>query len=458
MLPVPAFRNQTVAVFGIARSGRAAVRALKAGGAKVVAWDDSAERRAEAEADGALIADLTKSMHGASALVLSPGVPLTHPAPHPVVAQARKDGAAIIGDIELFFRRKPQARVVGITGTNGKSTTTALIAFLLEACGVPAALGGNIGTPVLELADIASGGAYVLELSSFQIDLTPSIACDVAILLNVTPDHLDRHGDMDGYVAVKRRIFSQPTGATAIIGVDDHHCRGIWEELRAQPGRRVIPIAIGRRIDGGISVVEGRLEDRSGATTFVLDIAALATLRGAHNWQNTAAAFAAVRALGVKPEAIAAALPRFPGLAHRMETVATLGNVTFVNDSKATNADATEKALVCFDTIYWIAGGRAKVGGIEPLVPHFHRIRHAFLIGEAAADFARTLDGHVPVTLSGDMATAVRQAANLARDEGRRGAVVLLSPACSSFDQFRDFEQRGDAFRAVVAAVTGEDA
>ncbi len=458
MLAIPAFAKQTVAVFGIARSGRAAVRALKAGGAYVVAWDDSAERRAQAEADGARIADLTKSMHGASALVLSPGVPLTHPAPHPVVVQAQKDGAAVIGDIELFFRRKPQARVVGITGTNGKSTTTALIAFLLEACGVPAALGGNIGTPVLELADLASGGAYALELSSFQIDLTPSIACDVAILLNVTPDHLDRHGDMDGYVAVKKHIFDQPAGATAIIGVDDDHCRGIWEELRTQPGRRVIPIAIGHRIEGGVSVVDGQLEDRSGAATVTLDIAALPALRGAHNWQNTAAAFAAVRALGVKPDAIAAALPRFPGLAHRMETVATAGNVTFVNDSKATNADAAEKALVCFDPIYWIAGGRAKVGGIEPLVPHFHRIRHAFLIGEAAPDFARTLQGHVPVTQSGDMITAVRQAADLARAEGRRGAVVLLSPACASFDQFRDFEQRGDAFRAVVATVTGERA
>jgi UDP-N-acetylmuramoylalanine--D-glutamate ligase len=455
MIALPTFADRTVAVFGLARSGGAAVRALAAGGACVLAWDDRADRRDAFAGAGVEIRDLGRlDFAEVDALVLSPGVPLTHPEPHPIAARALAAGCPVIGDLELFGRSRPAARVVGVTGTNGKSTTTALIAHVLAHVGCEVETGGNIGRPVLDLRPLPAQGAYVLEISSYQIDLSPSLACDVAVLINISPDHIERHGSMAGYVAVKKRLLTnQRSGQTAVIGIDDPHCRAIYEDIARDPARQVIPISVGRVLASGVSVVDGILIDGTPGGGTRLELKGARALRGAHNWQNAAAAFAAIRALGVPGEQIASVLQSFPGLAHRMEQVAALGDVRFVNDSKATNADAASKALAAFDDVYWIAGGRAKEGGIESLRPLFGRIRHAFLIGEAAEDFAATLAGRVAVTRSGTLAQAVAGAARAARAASR--GVVLLSPACASFDQFTDFEARGDAFRDLARAVPG---
>ena len=457
MIVPKAFANRTVAVFGLARSGLAAARALIAAGADVRAWDDAPAKREDAARAGITLADLAAGFpRDAAALVLAPGVPLTHPAPHPVVRAAAAAGVTVIGDIELFVQAiaGSGARLVGVTGTNGKSTTTALIGHLLAHSGRRVQVGGNIGTPVLDLDPPGRDGTYVLELSSYQLDLSPSWHAEVAVLLNLTPDHIDRHGSMANYVAIKRRVFGgQRPGDVAVIGVDDDWCAGIARELAAAGGRLVLPVAVGRRLADGVSVVDGRLFDRG---VELADIAALPTLPGRHNWQNAAAAYAAVRALGLLSTDILAGLASFPGLAHRMEPVGRLGAVRFVNDSKATNADAAAKALACYQNVYWIAGGRAKEGGIAALAPLFGRIRHAYLIGEAAPAFAATLKGRVPATIAGALDQAVGAAAAQARLDGLADAVVLLSPACASFDQFRDFEHRGDTFRRLVAALTAE--
>ncbi len=455
MIPFASFANRTVAVFGLGRSGLSAARALMAGGASVWAWDDSAERRRDADRLGVPLRDLYRAdWAGVAALVLSPGVPLTHPRPHETVERARAAGVEVIGDVELFLRTLPSARIVGITGTNGKSTTTALLGHILESCGRAVEAGGNLGTPVAELGELGYDGIYVLELSSYQIDLTPSLRPDVAVLLNIAPDHLDRHGDLAGYAAVKRRVFDgQAAGATAVIGVDDSYCRAIHDDLRAQGRHRLMPVAVVERdIDNGIHVIDGELYDSRGAGGRVADLRRALCLPGAHNWQNAAAAYAAARALGLESDEIVDAILTFPGLAHRMERVAEIGGVVYVNDSKATNADAVARALASYDIIYWVAGGLAKEGGIAGLAGYFARIRHAYLIGRAANDFAAVLGDAVPHTVAGDLATAVDLAARQAEAEGQAGAVVLLSPACASFDQFADFEARGDAFRELVLA------
>jgi len=347
----------------------------------------------------------------------------------------------------------PTARYAGITGTNGKSTTTALVGHILKAAGIRVAIGGNLGIAALLLEALGADGVYVLEMSSYQLELTKSLAFDVAVLLNITPDHLDRHGGMDGYVAAKERIFAgQNARRAAIIGVDDAICRGIAAKLAAA-GHKVIPISAETAALGGVYIADGQLvDDIDRAQRRVLDLAQAERLPGRHNWQNAAAAFAAARALGVDAHDAVQGIKSFPGLAHRQELIATIDGVRYINDSKATNADATAKALACYDDICWIAGGVAKEGGIASLAPYFPRIRHAFLIGEAAPAFAVTLAGKVPSTRSGDLATALRQA----HDAARQGGTVLLSPACASFDQFTDFEARGDAFRRLVDALRAE--
>jgi UDP-N-acetylmuramoylalanine--D-glutamate ligase len=448
MIEVTAFRNETVAVLGLARSGLAAAEALKKGGAKVVAWDDAPAKRDAAAALHIPVADLTTAdLTKVKALVLSPGIPSTFPAPHKIAARARAAGIEIIGDIELLARSVRAARYAGITGTNGKSTTTALLGHILKEAGTKVAVGGNLGIPALLLETLGADGVYVLEMSSYQLELTMSLVFDVAVLLNITPDHLDRHGGMDGYVAAKERIFvGQSARQAAVIGIDDPICRGIADKLAAS-GRKVIAISSEREAPGGVYVVNGQLiDDIDRARRTVLDLHEVLRLPGTHNAQNAAAAFAAARALGISSDAAVRAIKSFPGLAHRQELIATIGGVRYINDSKATNADATEKALACYDDIHWIAGGVAKEGGIALLARHFPRIRHAYLIGQAAPAFAETLNGKVPFTHSGDLATALRQA----RDAAKPGSTVLLSPACASFDQFTDFEARGDAFRRLV--------
>jgi UDP-N-acetylmuramoylalanine--D-glutamate ligase len=458
MIEVTAFRDQNVAVLGLARSGLAAAEALQRGGARVLAWDDAAGKRAAAAAAGVPIVDLAQTgLGGAAALVLSPGIPHSFPQPHPVAARARAAGAEIIGDIELLVRSRPEARYVGVTGTNGKSTTTALIGHILKEAGRKVAIGGNLGTPALALAPLGADGIYVLELSSYQLELTQSLAADVAVLLNITPDHLDRHGGMDGYIVAKRRIFGVRRPAqSAVIGMDDAPCRALAAALASAGTPRVIPISAETRAAGGVHVEAGWLiDDLDGSAKRVLDLAMLTRLPGRHNWQNVAAAYAAARRLGVAEAEIVAALRSFPGLAHRQELIATIDGVRYVNDSKATNADAAAKALACYDDIYWIAGGIAKAGGITALAPLFARIRHAFLIGRATAEFAETLAGHVPFSRCADLAAAVAAACDAATAAAKPGAVVLLSPACASFDQFADFEARGEVFRRLVAALPG---
>ncbi|HZT86524.1 MAG TPA: UDP-N-acetylmuramoyl-L-alanine--D-glutamate ligase [Stellaceae bacterium] len=460
MIVVPALGGRRVGVFGLARSGLAAVRALTAGGAEVLAWDDNPKARQAAGPEIPLYDLAGVDWRTIPILVLSPGIPHTFPAPHPIVAAARAAGAEIIGDIELLARTQRAARYIGITGTNGKSTTTALTGHILREAGKTVEVGGNLGTAALSLAPLGGDGTYVLEFSSFQLELVESLVCDAAVLLNITPDHLDRHGGMEGYIAAKKRIFARQHGnCTAIVGIDDAICRDIRRELAAAGGPHVVPISAQQAVPGGIGVANEWLVDNSGSEPLrVLNLAEAERLPGAHNRQNVAAAYAAARRLGVEPDVAAAAIKSFPGLAHRQELVATIDGVRYINDSKATNADATEKALACYRAIYWIAGGLPKAGGIVSLAPHFGRLRHAFLIGRATEEFAATLDGRVPYSRCGDLATAVAAAADRARRERAPDAVVLLSPACASYDQFANFEERGDAFRRMVLDMAGAGA
>lgn len=433
-----------MAVFGLGRSGLSAVRALAAGGAEVLVWDDDPNRRLDAAKLGAATAPPTEAAwQGIAALVLSPGVPLSHPRPHPVVGLANRLGAEILGDVELFARGRPVAAVAAITGTNGKSTTTSLLAHILSASGRRVEAGANLGRPVLDFEVLGAGDVYVLELSSYQLDLTTGLRPNVAALLNVSPDHLDRHGGMNGYIAAKRRLLDMARpDADLVIGVDGEYSARIAQDMRAK-GCRVVEVSVDRELADGIFVRDGHLF-RAGAAAPVADLNGIETLRGAHNWQNAAVAFALAEALGLTPRQIVAALSSYPGLPHRMEVVARQGGVLFVNDSKATNAEAVAHALAAYDHIYWIAGGIAKQGGIDGLAPHFSRIERAYLIGEAAHAFAKSLDGVLEHEVSGDLATAVRAAHDAAVGTG---GVVLLSPACASFDQFASFEARGDRFR-----------
>lgn len=449
MIALTHTRGQTWAVFGLARSGLATARALLAGGAEVRVWDDTEASRAAAAVAGFQPMQLHEgALVGCAGLALAPGVPLTHPVPNQVVANAQRAGVEIVGDIELLLRElKPV--VYGITGTNGKSTTTALLAHILKGAGRSIAMGGNIGQAVLELLrfDSATDGTYVIEMSSFQIDLTPGWQARIALLLNITPDHLDRHGSMDNYAAIKARIFAgQAAGDTAVIGVDDDYCRAIHAALvRENSGRAIVPVSIHRVLEQGVSAVNGQLHE-NGQVVFALDFPALP---GAHNGQNIAAAFAAARAAGLDAETIRAGIANFPGLKHRLQRVGSIDGIVCINDSKATNADSTEKALAAFENVYWIAGGKAKEGGIASLKALFPRIRRASLIGEAASDFAATL-GAVPHALCGTLDKALDDALNAARRDRIKDAVVLLSPACASYDQFKSFEHRGDEFIRLV--------
>ncbi len=456
MFSARTFANKTVAVFGLARSGISCATALSLGGAKVLAWDDSEPAVEKAKAEGVAITNLhTIDFNTVDALVLSPGVPLTHPEPHWTVVKARAAGIEIIGDTEVFARELAGsgARLVAITGTNGKSTTTALIGHVLKAGGLDVEVGGNIGLAVFNLRAPQTGRVYVLELSSFQIDLMPSLKPDVGILTNITPDHLDRHGDVAIYAAVKARMFAKRDAQDlALVGVDDAPSAAIAAQLGVSD--HVLPVSVLQELQHGVSAPQGILHMRlAGQEVAELDLRAMPALKGRHNWQNACMAFATARHFGIALSTIAEAMNNFPGLAHRMQQVARAGKVAFINDSKATNADAAEKALSSFDTIYWIAGGIAKAGGIAPLAPYFPRVERAYLIGVAADEFARTLHGKVDAVISGTLEKAVAQAADDAAASSKPAPVVLLSPACASFDQYKNFELRGDAFLAAVAQV-----
>ncbi|HWA68312.1 MAG TPA: UDP-N-acetylmuramoyl-L-alanine--D-glutamate ligase [Rhizomicrobium sp.] len=455
MIPSRLFASKTVAVFGLARTGLGAVRSLVAGGTKVIAWDDDSAARDLGGQEGAELMPWREwPWEKIAALVLSPGVPLTHPAPHGVVEHANRARVPVIGDVELFAHEvQGKAPLIAITGTNGKSTTTALIGHILSACGFDAQVGGNIGKSVLELSPPAAKTVYVLEMSSFQIDLAPGLAPDVAILSNLSPDHIDRHGTMENYAAIKARMLAgaAKTGQL-VISVDDDWSSSIFTRLSAAGGASAHPVSVGKVLGRGIFVVDGALYDATnGRAVKVMEMAQAGHLPGAHNWQNAALAYGAVKAIIGDSRALVEAIKSFPGLAHRMEDVGRIDKVSFINDSKATNADAAARALAVYPDIYWIAGGKPKDGGIDSLAAFFPRVRKAFLIGEAAPQFARSLDGKAPYEMSGTLENAVDAAARDAAASAVPAPVVLLSPACASYDQFKDFEQRGDAFRALVA-------
>jgi UDP-N-acetylmuramoylalanine--D-glutamate ligase len=461
MTPVTVFRGRTVAVFGLGASGLATCASLAAGGAKVVAFDDSPTKVQEAAAKGHATADLrTVDWKNIAALVLAPGVPLTHPEPHWTVKLARAAGVEVIGDIELFCRERhasaQRAPFAAITGTNGKSTTTALLAHVLKASGREIAVGGNLGTAILTLPPPNARRTHVIECSSFQIDLAPSLDPTVGILLNLSPDHLDRHGTMENYAAIKERLVADvEAGGTAVVGVDDEESAAIADRVE-HAGKRVARVSTERRLaDGVYRDGDSIVMAEDGVARVSISLVSIGSLRGAHNAQNAGAALAAANALGLPMEKIASALRTFPGLAHRMEEVGKKGRVLFVNDSKATNADAAARALACFPDIFWIAGGRAKSGGIASLAPFFPRIRKAYLVGESAAEFARTLEGKVDHVSAGTLERAVSLAAREAEASPAPEPVVLLSPACASYDQYPNFEVRGDTFRALVQALPG---
>jgi len=458
MIPVTSLSGKRVAVFGLGASGRASVAALEAGGAEVAAWDDNPESVKAAEAGGIQTLDLRDAdWRDFACLVQAPGVPLTHPEPHWSVKRAQAAGIEIVGDIELFCRERrlhaPRAPFVAITGTNGKSTTTALIAHLLSVADRDVQLGGNIGTAILSLENPGSGRYHVVECSSFQIDLAPSLDPSLGVLLNITPDHLDRHGTFDAYAEIKTRLVAN--AGIAVIAVDDNRCQAVADRLE-QAGSEVVRISARRPLADGVYAAKGALliaED--GATRQIASLDGIATLRGQHNAQNAAAAVAVALALGLDDKTIAEGLKSFPGLPHRMEEVGRRGRVLFINDSKATNADAAAKALTCFEPIYWIAGGLSKEGGISSLVSFFPRIAKTYLIGEAADEFAATLGEAVPHEVSQTLEQATTAAAADADRDTAAEPVVLLSPACASYDQFVNFERRGEAFRTFVAALEG---
>jgi len=461
MIPVTSFAGKTVALFGLGGSGLASAQALVAGGADVIAFDDSAASIDKARAAGIATQDLRNiDWTKMSALLLAPGVPLTHPAPHWSVALANNASVEVIGDVELFCRERrklaPHSPFVAITGTNGKSTTTALIHHLLRSVGRSADLGGNIGTAVLTLRPPRADHAHVVECSSYQIDLAPTLDPRVGILINVSEDHLDRHGTIDHYAAVKERLVAGvPADGTAVIGVDDEWCAAAAERVAAR-GKNVVRISIRRKLADGIYAENSAIVRAAGGKTeTIARLDNIGSLRGLHNAQNAACATAAALTLGLAPGQIQAGLRSFPGLAHRMEQVGRKGAVLFVNDSKATNADSSAQALACFDNMFWIAGGKPKTGGITSLEKFFPRIRKAYLVGEAAEEFARTLDGKVAYDMAGTIDRAVELSARDAEASGLKEPVVLLSPACASFDQFRNFEVRGDHFRALVLKLPG---
>jgi UDP-N-acetylmuramoylalanine--D-glutamate ligase len=465
MIPITVFAGRKVAVFGLGKSGLLSAGALIKGGAEVIVYDDNETMRSEAASAGLNV----QNLHGIdwseiAALVLAPGVPLTHPTPHWTVQLAHKADVEIIGDIELFCRERVKSGahcpLIAITGTNGKSTTTALTAHLVEVASRDAQMGGNIGVPVLALAPFAANRVYVLEVSSYQIDLAPSLRATVGILLNVTEDHLDRHGTMENYAALKTLLpASVEKGGTAVIAVDDRWTRSGADRIE-RAGRNVVRVSAEGPLRDGYYAEGTRIVQATGGKAHaVAQLAGIGSLRGRHNAQNAACAIAACVAIGIDLVTIQKGLVSFPGLAHRMQQVGRkateLGSLLYVNDSKATNVDSAAKALGSFHDIYWIAGGKPKTGGIASLAEFFPRMRKAYLIGEAAEDFARTLGGKVDYEIVGVMSAAVDAASRDAEASGLKEPVVLLSPACASFDQYPNFEVRGQAFIDLVRALPG---
>ncbi len=461
MIPVRGYEGRKVAVLGLGRSGLAAARALRAGGAEPLCWDDSAEAREAAETQGTLIHDLTRGgvWDDVAALIVSPGIPHLYPEPNKIVAAALEAGVPVDNDIGLFFRSfasddwdgfDTAPRVIAVTGSNGKSTTSALIHHILLECGRSAQLAGNIGRGVLDIEPAGDAGVVVLELSSYQTDLARALTPDIAVFTNLTPDHLDRHGGMGGYFAAKRRLFAEGGPDRAVIGVDEAEGVYLANQMAEGPADdRVIRVSAERKLSGpgwAVFARKGFLSEyRKGRQAGSIDLRSIAGLPGTHNHQNACAAYAACRALGLSPKAIEQAFHSFEGLPHRSQLVGEKAGVRFVNDSKATNADSAEKALLAFPRIRWIAGGLGKEGGIASLQQALGSVAKAYLIGHSAREFALQL-GDTPHEICETMSRAVMRAAA----EAEPGDVVLLAPAAASFDQYPNFEKRGEDFMVEV--------
>ena len=463
MIPVTGVQNQKIAVLGLGRSGLSAARALRAGGATPVCWDDNPAARARAEEEGFTCTDLSKTeaFDDVAALIVSPGIPHLYPALNPVVEAALTSGVPVDNDIGLFFRSfatkdwesfDTPPRVVAVTGSNGKSTTSALIHHILTSVNRPTQLAGNIGRGVLDLDPAIDGEVVVLELSSYQTDLARALTPDVAVFTNLSPDHLDRHAGMGGYFAAKRRLFAEGGPDRAVIGVDEPEGLFLAGQLAEAPlDDRVIRISVASKLTGPGWQVFSRKgflsEYRKGKQIASIDLREIKGLPGAHNHQNACAAYAVARTLGLAPRVIETALHSYPGLPHRSQVIATRNGVTFVNDSKATNLDSAAKALSAFDSIRWICGGLEKEGGLSALKDSVGAVTKAYVIGRDAEGFALQLT--CPTEICTDMATAVARAAA----DAQEGDTVLLAPAAASFDQYDNFEQRGDDFAACVLAL-----
>ena len=464
MIPVRGYEGRRVAVLGLGRSGLATASALEAGGAEPLLWDDSPEARENAEGQGFTCHDLTKSgaWEDVAALIVSPGVPHLYPKPNKVIAAAWEAGVPVDNDIGLFFRSfatqewnhfDTAPRVIAVTGSNGKSTTAALIHHILQSVGRPAQLAGNIGRGVLDIDPAHDGEVVVLELSSYQTDLARALTPDIAVFTNLSPDHLDRHGGMGGYFAAKRRLFAEGGPDRAVIGVDEAEGQFLAGQMsEGASDDRVIRVSVDRKLTGPGWAVFARKgyvsEYRKGRQVGSVDLRAIRGLPGSHNHQNACCAYAALRTLGLAPKVIAQGLESFEGLPHRSQIVAEADGVTYVNDSKATNVDSAAKALQAFDRIRWIAGGLGKDGGLAGLLPHLSGVEKVYLIGHSARDFALEL-GETPHEVCETMAVAVARAA----EDAQEGETVLLAPAAASFDQYPNFEKRGEDFMAEVARV-----
>lgn len=470
MILIPDVKRKKIGVFGLGLSGVSTCEALAASGAQVFSFDENRQAR-DKVADTEYRCEHPKDWPWGEleAVIVSPGVPLTHPKPHAIVRKARMEKVPVIGDTELFARAlnalEPRARpaVIGVTGSNGKSTTTALIGHILKQAGADVYVGGNIGEAVLSLPAFESDAVYVLELSSFQLDLTHTLCLDAAAFLNLSPDHIERHGSVDGYLAAKKRIFlNQTEKDLAVIGVDDDYAQGVCTDLMARGVAQVRPVSSGSALGRGVYALDGKIYyNLDGKTALAGDLSTARSLRGPHNHQNAAAAVAVCEKFGVDPALAVKSALRYEGLPHRIEDVGRNGKVLFVNDSKATNADAAARALNAFQDIYWIAGGKPKEGGVESLIPYMNRVRRAYLIGEAALDFESQLKDAVSCVQCFTLEKAVAAAAKDAAQSDAKNPVVLLSPACASYDQFKNFEERGRVFRDLVSelsATNGEAA
>jgi len=458
MIPVRGYTGCKVAVLGLGRSGLTAARALRAGGAEPIVWDDNEKSRIAADAEDFVILDLNKnsSWQDIVCLIVSPGIPHLYPAPHPIVLKAWQNGVVVDNDIGLFFRSfatqewdnfDVMPKVICVTGSNGKSTTTALIAHLLEGSNRKVVVAGNIGRGVLDIPPAQDGTIVVLELSSYQIDLARALAPDIAVFINLSPDHLDRHNGMGGYFYAKRRLFIDGNPDRAIIGVDEIEGQFLENQLRqdAKSGDPVISVSVNSKLqNNGWSVFSRKgflAEWRKGRQVASIDLRSMSGLPGEHNHQNACCAYAVCRSIGLAPKLIEEKLNSYVGLTHRCQTVGTFNGVMYVNDSKATNVDAAKKALLAFKNILWIVGGESKEGGVLPLKPYFNRIKKAYLIGTDVSDLIKDLSS-IDFVIAGSISEAVR----LASLDAEKNDVVLLAPACASFDQYENFEKRGDDF------------